>query len=62
MKDMQHYYAGVGLAVGTGLGAAVWMTVFAITGNPVFIAFTGTGTAFGLIIGAGIDAKNKKTD
>jgi hypothetical protein len=31
--------------------------LFTITGNPVFIAFAGLGTAFGLVYGAGLDKK-----
>ena len=52
-------YTGAGLAIGTGIGAAIWMTVFAITGNPIFIAFTGSGTVIGLVIGAALDARKE---
>jgi hypothetical protein len=60
VEKRKNYYTGAGLAIGTGIGGAIAMTAYAITSNPVFIAFTGVGTAFGLVFGSALDAKNNK--
>lgn len=60
MEKKKNYYTGAGLAIGAGIGGAVGMIVSAITGNSVFIAFAGVGTALGLVFGATLDAKNSK--
>lgn len=58
MKKSKHYYAGAGMVLGTGIAGAICITLFAMSGNPLFIPFIGLGTALGLIIGSGIDRKS----
>ena len=60
MEKKKNYYTGAGLAIGTGIGGAIAITAYAITGNPIFIAFAGVGTALGLAFGSGLDAKYNK--
>jgi hypothetical protein len=63
MEKKRIYYTGAGLAIGTGIGGAIGIIIFSITGNSVFIAISGIGTALGLIFGAALDARNgKNTD
>lgn len=57
MDKKKNNYSVIGMLIGTGIGGGIAVTIYAITGNPVFIAFTGIGTALGLIFGAGIDKK-----
>jgi len=56
----KNYHTVMGMLIGTALGGCIVIPVYAITGNPVFIAFAGLGTAFGLIFGAGIDKKQNR--
>ncbi len=55
--DRKYNYTVLGMLIGTALGGAITVPIFAITGNPIFIAFAGLGTAFGLAYGAGLDKK-----
>jgi 4-hydroxybenzoate polyprenyltransferase len=48
-------YAGAGMIIGTGIAAAICMTLYATTQNPIYIAYIGLGTALGLIFGHAID-------
>jgi presenilin-like A22 family membrane protease len=59
-KTKKNYYAGVGMLMGTGMAGALMITLFSLTRNAMFIPFIGAGTAIGLIIGAGMDAKRAK--
>jgi hypothetical protein len=52
-------YAGAGMIIGTGIAAAICMTLYVTTQNTIYIAYIGLGTALGLIFGHAID---KKTD
>ena len=56
MDRKKNYYLGVGLALGTAIGGALMVVMFALTGNALWISFTGVGTIIGLIIGAGMEA------
>jgi uncharacterized membrane protein YccC len=60
MDRKKNYYLGVGLALGTAIGGALMVVMFALTGNALWISFTGVGTIIGLIIGAGMEAAATK--
>ncbi|MFP4563824.1 MAG: hypothetical protein ACLFRY_11015 [Spirochaetia bacterium] len=60
MKESKHYYTGMGMILGTGIAGAVCMTLFILSGNPLFIPFIGLGTGLGLVFGAGIDQRKGK--
>ena len=57
MNKKKYTYAGIGMIIGTGVGGAITVIVYSITGNPIYIAFSGVGTTLGLIFGAGIDRR-----
>jgi uncharacterized membrane protein YccC len=60
MDRKKNYYLGMGLALGTGIGGALMVVLFALTGNALWISFTGVGTIVGLIIGTGMEAVASK--
>ena len=51
----RYSYAALGMLLGTVMGGGVGVIIFAITGNAVYIAIAGAGTAIGLVLGAGFD-------
>jgi hypothetical protein len=55
--EKEYSYTVLGMLIGTAIGGAITVPLYSITGNPLFIAFFGLGTAFGLIYGAGLDRK-----
>ncbi len=55
MEERTYTYTQLGMLVGTVIGGGIGVVLFAITGNAVYIAITGAGTAIGIILGAGVD-------
>jgi hypothetical protein len=45
--EKEYSYTVLGMLIGTAIGGAITVPLFSITGNPLFIAFFGLGTAFG---------------
>ncbi|MDR9756034.1 MAG: hypothetical protein ACN4A7_04110 [Thermacetogeniaceae bacterium] len=56
MKKKTNYMA-LGLLIGTVVGGGICLTLYALTSDPIFIAFSGLGAAFGMVYGAGLDKK-----
>ena len=38
--------------IGTVVGGGICLTLYALTSDPIFIAFSGLGAAFGMVYGA----------
>ena len=51
----RYSYAALGMLLGTAIGGGVGVILLGITGNAVYIAIAGAGTAIGLVLGAGFD-------
>ena len=62
MNKGKNYYLSLGMSMGTTLSAGIFITIFAISKNPVFLAFIGIGPAIGLSVGAGLYQNKEKSD
>lgn len=51
----------LGMLIGTAVGAAICFTLYAFTRDPIFIAFSGLGAAFGMVYGVGLGRKSNRT-
>lgn len=60
MKRIKFFYAVIGICIGTALGAILFLTLYSINNNPIFIPLIGVGTISGLILGEGIDINKFK--
>jgi len=56
MKKKPNYMA-LGMFIGTAVGAAICFTLYAFTNDPIFIAFSGLGAAFGMVYGVSLGRK-----
>lgn len=56
----QSSHAGAGLAIGTGIGAALGIAIFGAEGGTTWLFFAGGGTALGLLFGAALDGRWKE--
>lgn len=59
--DARYSYAALGMLFGTAIGGGIGVTLLATTGNAVFIAIAGVGTAVGLVLGAGVDRAKQRS-
>ncbi|MHB1295723.1 MAG: hypothetical protein ACYC4R_12090 [Anaerolineae bacterium] len=58
--EQRNKYASLFMLAGIAIGAGLGVTLFAITGNAVYIAMSGAGAGVGLAIGAGVDKSKAK--
>ena len=58
--DARNSYAALGLLLGTAVGGGIGVVLLATTGQAVFIAIAGVGTAVGLVLGAGVDRAKQR--
>jgi len=59
MKKKPNYMT-LGMLIGTAIGAAICFTLYAFTREPMFIAFSGLGAAFGMVYGVGLGRKSNR--
>lgn len=48
-------HVGLGMLAGIAIGGGWGVTLFATTGNAVYLAMAGMGAAIGLLVGAGYE-------
>ena len=53
-------YASQGMLFGVALAGGLGVIIFALTNQPVFIAFAGVGAGVGLALGAGMDRAKRR--
>jgi hypothetical protein len=56
MKKKTNYMA-LGMLIGTAVSVGICFTLYAFTRDPIFIAFSGLGAAFGMVYGVGLNRK-----
>jgi hypothetical protein len=63
MKERKVTHTQLGMLFGIFVGGGLGVSLFAITGEVLFIAGAGAGAAIGLVLGAGVDrAQEGKSD
>lgn len=55
MEKPKYTYTQLGMLFGIFIGGGLGVLLFSMTGNAVYFAVAGAGTAIGLVLGAGMD-------